>query len=66
MDVFSDLVWEGVLDQSKILKENFAPQHMYLFQVLNNYISLIGVKINIDLVDLTTESWLCGCVRTNV
>ena len=34
---------------------------MYLFQVSNNSISLIGVKINIDLIDLTTKegfSWL--------
>ena len=60
MDVFSDLIWEGVLSKVKYL-ENISSKHMYLFQVLNNYISLIGVKINIDLVDLTTEegfSWL--------
>ena len=60
MDVFSDLIWEGVLSRVKYL-ENISSKHMYLFQVLNNYISLIGVKINIDLVDLTTEegfSWL--------
>lgn len=60
MDVFSDLVWEGVLSKVKYL-ENISSKHMYLFQVLNNSISLIGVKINIDLIDLTTEegfSWL--------
>lgn len=60
MDVFSDLIWEGVLSKVKYL-ENISTKHMYLFQVLNNYISLIGVKINIDLIDLTTEegfSWL--------
>ena len=60
MDVFSDLVWEGVLSKVKYL-ENISSKHMYLFQVLNNSISLIGVKINIDLIDLTTKegfSWL--------
>lgn len=60
MDVFSDLVWEGVLSKVKYL-ENISSKHIYLFQVLNNSISLIGVKINIDLIDLTTEegfSWL--------
>ena len=60
MDVFSDLVWEGVLSKVKYL-ENISRKHMYLFQVSNNSISLIGVKINIDLIDLTTKegfSWL--------
>ena len=60
MDVFSDLVWEGVLLKVKYL-ENISSKHMYLFQVLNNSISLIGVKINIDLINLTTKegfSWL--------
>ena len=60
MDVFSDLCWEGVLSKVKYL-ENISSKHIYLFQVLNNSISLIGVKINIDLIDLTTEegfSWL--------
>ena len=60
MDIFSDLVWESVLSKVKYL-ENISSKHMYLFQVLNNSISLIGVKINIDLIDLTTKegfSWL--------
>jgi hypothetical protein len=60
MDIFSDLVWEGVLSKVKYL-ENISSKHIYLFQVFNNSISLIGVKINFDLIDLTTEegfSWL--------
>ena len=60
MDIFSDLVWESVLSKVKYL-ENISRKHMYLFQVSNNSISLIGVKINIDLIDLTTKegfSWL--------
>ena len=30
LDIFSDLVWEGVLSKVDYL-ENIAPQHMYLF-----------------------------------
>lgn len=60
MDIFSDLVWEGVLGKV-IYLENIAPQHLYLFQVKANTIALIGLKINISSVDLTTRegfSWL--------
>ena len=60
MDVFSDLVWEGVLGKVEFL-ENIAPQHMYLFQVKEKTISLIGLKLNTTTVDLTNKegfSWL--------
>lgn len=60
MDIFSDLVWEGVLGKVEYL-ENIAPQHLYLFQVQENTIALIGLKINTESVDLTTRegfSWL--------
>lgn len=60
LDVFSDLVWEGVLDKVNYL-ENIAPQHLYLFHIKKNSIALIGLKVNIDNVDLTTKtgfSWL--------
>ena len=32
MDIFSDLVWEGVLGKVEFL-ENIAPQHMYFFKI---------------------------------
>lgn len=60
MDIFSDLVWEGVLGKVEYL-ENIAPQHLYLFQIKENTIALIGLKINTQSVDLTTRegfSWL--------
>ena len=60
LDVFSDLVWEGVLTQAKYL-ENISPQHMYLFHLAEAQIELIGLKINSENVDLTTRegfSWL--------
>ncbi|WP_412985798.1 DUF6495 family protein [Pontimicrobium sp. IMCC45349] len=59
LDVFSDLVWEGVLTQAKYL-ENISPQHMYLFHLAEDQIELIGLKLNND-IDLTTRegfSWL--------
>lgn len=60
IDIFSDLIWEGVLDKVLFL-ENIAPQHMYLFHVKEKAIALIGLKIKIKNVDLTTKagfSWL--------
>ena len=60
LDVFSDLVWEGVLSKVDYL-ENIAPQHMYLFKVEPSQLRLIGLKTKQDTVDLTTPegfSWL--------
>ena len=60
LDVFSDLVWEGVLSKVEYL-ENLAPQHMYLFKVEKSQLRLIGLKIKADNIDLTTKegfSWL--------
>ena len=60
LDIFSDLVWEGVLSKVEYL-ENIAPQHMYLFKVVASQLRLIGLKIKADHIDLTTKegfSWL--------
>lgn len=60
LDVFSDLVWEGVLTKADYL-ENISPQHMYLFYLGEDEIKLIGLKLNTTDVDLTTSegfSWL--------
>ena len=60
LDVFSDLVWEGVLTQAKYL-ENISPQHIYMFCLAEAEIELIGLKLLRDDVDLTTRegfSWL--------
>lgn len=60
LDVFSDLVWEGVLENVTFL-ENIAPKHMYLFCVKEKSIVLIGLKVSKETVDLTIEggfSWL--------
>lgn len=60
LDVFSDLVWEGVLSKAKYL-ENISPQHMYLFHLEEKEIHLIGLKLKNESVDLTTKegfTWL--------
>lgn len=60
LDVFSDLVWEGVIKQAKYL-ENISSQHMYLFHLEEKQIALIGLKLKNDSIDLTTSegfSWL--------
>ena len=60
LDVFSDLVWEGVLTKARYL-ENISPQHMYLFHLADERIELVGLKIAKETIDLTTRegfSWL--------
>ena len=67
LDVFSDLVWEGVLENVTFL-ENIAPKHMYLFCVKEKSIALIGLKVSKETVDLTTEggfSWLRDNLMSN-
>lgn len=67
LDVFSDLVWEGVLDNVTFL-ENIAPKHMYLFCVKEESIALIGLKVSKETVDLTIEgsfSWLRDNLMSN-
>lgn len=53
LDVFSDLVWEGVLKQVTYI-EHISPQQMHLFHTKEDEMQLIGIKLKIDSVDLTT------------
>ncbi len=60
LDVFSDLIWEGVLDKVTNL-EHFSPNQMFLFHITQAEIHLIGVKINNEAIDITTRQgyqWL--------
>ena len=60
LDVFSDLVWEGVLNKVNYL-EHFSPQQLFLFEFTDNEINLIGIKINNEAVDINTREgfqWL--------
>lgn len=57
LDLFSDLVWEGVLTKVVFL-EHFSPQHIFLFHFDTTTIDFIGVKLNNSSVDLqTTEGY---------
>ncbi|WP_375237961.1 DUF6495 family protein [Aurantibacter sp.] len=59
LDVFSDLVWEGVLTKASYL-EHISPQSMHLFALNEDSMHLIGVKLK-NKMDLTTKegfAWL--------
>ncbi|TYB73148.1 hypothetical protein ES677_05920 [Bizionia gelidisalsuginis] len=59
LDVFSDLVWEGVLGQAQYL-EHISPQSIHLFALNEDRMHLIGIKVKND-IDVTTQegfNWL--------
>lgn len=64
LDVFSDLVWEGVLQQAKYV-ENISPQHIYMFHFEEVQIKLIGLKLLTTDIDLTTSEGF-GWLRDNL
>jgi len=53
VDVFSDLIWEGVLTKVDYL-ENVSAQHMHLFYCAGKEMKLISVKVMNPDIDLTT------------
>ncbi|MFS4492109.1 DUF6495 family protein [Maribacter sp. 2308TA10-17] len=53
VDVFSDLIWEGVLTKVDYL-ENVSAQHMHLFHCAEKEMKLISVKVMNPEIDLTT------------
>jgi len=60
LDIFSDLVWEGVLNKVDYL-EHFSPDQIYLFKFDQNIIQLIGIKVKHPNIDLNTKegyNWL--------
>lgn len=59
IDVFSDLIWEGVLTKVSYL-ENINAQQMHLFSAGEKEIKLISVKVlnpEIDLQTTTGFTW---------
>lgn len=54
IDVFSDLIWEGVLSKV-IYLENISAKHMHLFHCAEKEMKLISVKIMNPNIDLTTK-----------
>lgn len=60
LDVFSDLVWEGVLNNVSYL-EHISPQQLMLFHISQTHIDLIAIKIDDENIDITTDygyKWL--------
>ncbi len=60
LDVFSDLVWEGVLNQAQYL-EQISPQHIHMFCLSDTNMHLIALKLKSEVADLTTKEgyqWL--------
>ncbi len=54
IDVFSDLVWEGVLTKVEYL-ENISAQNMHLFHLTDKEMKLISVKVMNPNIDLSTS-----------
>jgi len=60
LDLFSDLVWEGVLNKVEFL-EHFSPQQIYLFNITEVEMDLIAIKVENEAIDLTSRegyNWL--------
>ncbi|GAA4322452.1 DUF6495 family protein [Pontixanthobacter gangjinensis] len=60
LDIFSDLIWEGVLNKVEYL-EHFSPQQIFLFRITTATIELIAIKVENEAIDITTREgyqWL--------
>ena len=60
LDIFSDLIWEGVLSNAEYL-ENISSQQLFLFKIKKKSMKLIVVKTTNDSIDITTSEgykWL--------
>ncbi|HBL79333.1 MAG TPA: hypothetical protein DDZ79_05055 [Aequorivita sp.] len=60
LDVFSDLIWEGVLNKVKYL-EHISPKQLMLFHISEAFMELIAIKIDDENIFITTEygyKWL--------
>jgi hypothetical protein len=57
LDVFSDLIWEGVLTKADYL-EHFSKNHIFLFQCFDNYVNSIVLKSLVSEVDFLTKEGL--------
>ncbi len=60
LDIFSDLIWEGVLNKVKYL-EHISPKQMMLFHISEAFMELIAIKVEDENIDITTEygyKWL--------
>ena len=60
IDIFSDLIWDGVLSDAKYL-QNCSSQQLFLFNLVEKEMQLIVVKVTDATIDLMTPKgfdWL--------
>ncbi len=57
LDVFSDLIWEGVLSRATYL-EHFSKHHIFLFQCFDTHVKSIVLKAMNTEVDFLTKEGL--------
>lgn len=57
LDVFSDLIWEGVLTKAQYL-EHFSKNHIFLFQCFDTEVKSIVLKSLVPEVDFLTKEGL--------
>ncbi len=66
LDVFSDLIWEGVLAKAEYL-EHFSKNHIFLFHCKEGYIDSMVLKSLVPEVDFLTKEglqWLTDNIFT--
>ena len=57
LDVFSDLIWEGVLTRAEYL-ENFSKNIIFLFKSFDTYIQTIVLKTMVPEIDFLQKEGL--------
>nr|WP_199002332.1 DUF6495 family protein [Flavobacterium sp. ASV13] len=57
LDVFSDLIWEGVLSRAEFL-EHFSKNHIFLFQCFEKDVKSIVLKSLVSETDFLTKEGL--------
>ena len=57
LDVFSDLIWEGVLTRAEYV-ENFSKNHIFLFQCFDTYLQSIVLISQVKEIDFLTKDGL--------
>jgi len=57
LDVFSDLIWEGVLSKADYL-EHFSKNHIFLFQCFDTYVKSIVLKSLVPEINFLTKEGL--------
>ena len=68
LDVFSDLIWEGVLSRAEYL-EHFSKNHIFLFHCFDTHVESIVLKALDATVDFLTKEglqWLSDNMFTDV